>query len=196
MSDQTPPLAPPGAGLPPLELWLDRLGFRLLRTLLGRERIRRWLMAETRQVLAVAGRLSEEQARQPVLIPRLTGLEDSSRHWSAGMVVQHLVIVDTGIADLLEALGQGHAFGREVRIAEVKPSPGAGLEQLPILQSTLEAYLARLAAIPRLRTGHTHAHPWFGPLDAHGWHALAALHTRIHRRQLEAVVRRVLAEAV
>jgi hypothetical protein len=30
-------------------------------------------------------------------------------------------------------------------------------------------------------------HPWFEPMDAHGWHALAAGHLRIHRVQIERI---------
>lgn len=182
-------LAPPGAGLPATELLLSRLGFRILRSTLTRNRIQDWLCAETRRVLAIAGELSSEQVKRQVLIPRLAGLEDSSRNWSAAMVVQHLVIVGTGIGDLLRALGEDKAFEREVRIADVKPTPDAAREQMGYLENALIAYLDQVAAIENLHTVHRHAHPWFGPLDAHGWHTLAALHTMIHRRQLNAIVR-------
>jgi hypothetical protein len=33
-----------------------------------------------------------------------------------------------------------------------------------------------------------HPHPWFGPMTAHDWHCLAAIHHRVHRRQLERIV--------
>ena len=33
--------------------------------------------------------------------------------------------------------------------------------------------LATIAAIPNLKTTARFAHPWFGPLDASGWHAMA-----------------------
>jgi hypothetical protein len=39
-----------------------------------------------------------------------------------------------------------------------------------------------------LRTSLRHAHPWFGELDLRGWHALAAMHTMAHRRQLQRIV--------
>jgi hypothetical protein len=40
----------------------------------------------------------------------------------------------------------------------------------------------------------THAHPWFGPLNAHGWHCLAAIHHTLHRRQLTAILRALSSE--
>ncbi|PKO34429.1 MAG: hypothetical protein CVU34_08490 [Betaproteobacteria bacterium HGW-Betaproteobacteria-7] len=182
-------LAPPGAGLPPLERWISRTGLGALRNTLNRRQIEGWLRSETRKVLAIAGELSAEQMKRKVLIPRPTGLEDSSRNWSAAMVLQHLVIVDTGIGELIAALAQNQTFGREVRIAEVKPAPDAGREQLELLENALRTYIDRMSAVANLRTAGRHAHPWFGPLDGHGWHTLTALHTMIHRRQLCAVTR-------
>lgn len=189
MANADAKLAPPGAGLPASERRVASFGFGLLRALLGRRRTEAWLRAETARVLAIVRGLTPQQATRQVLVPRPFGLEDSSRNWSPGMVVEHLVIVDDGIAGVVEALCDGRDFGREVRIADVKPSPGAGTEQWPRLEAALAGYLARIAAIADLRSARRHAHPWFGPLDAHGWHTLAALHTMIHRRQLEAVVR-------
>ncbi|THF65269.1 DinB family protein [Pseudothauera rhizosphaerae] len=188
MNDKTL-LAPPGAGLPTVELLLSRLGFRFLRSALARHRIQDWLCAETGRVLETARRLPLEQMKRQVLIPRLTGLEDNSRDWSAAMVLQHLVIVDTGIGELLGALSEDRTFGREVRIADVKPTPDAGPEQLEQLEDALKTYLERVGAVENLHTVRRHAHPWFGPLDGQGWHTLAALHTMIHRRQLDAIVR-------
>ncbi|MDX9738593.1 MAG: hypothetical protein RBT53_10645, partial [Azonexus sp.] len=105
------------------------------------------------------------------------------------MVLQHLVIVNTGIGDLLCALSEDKAFEREVRIADVKPTADAGQEQLASLEHAIMAYQEKAASIKNLYTSRRHAHPWFGPLDGHGWHTLAALHTMIHRRQLDAIVR-------
>jgi len=182
-------LAPPGAGLPPLELWASKIGFGILRNTLSRRRIEDWLRNETSWVLAISGALSPEQMKREVLIPRLTGLEDSSRNWSAAMVLQHLVIVDTGIGELIGALTQDKTFKQEVRIADVKPTPDAGREQLELLDNALQTYLDRVASVQNLRTVGRHVHPWFGPLDGHGWHALTALHTMIHRRQLGAIAK-------
>ena len=44
-----------------------------------------------------------------------------------------------------------------------------------------DALLAAAAAAPDLKTSIRLPHPWFGPLDAAGWPALAAGHMGIHR---------------
>jgi hypothetical protein len=39
-------------------------------------------------------------------------------------------------------------------------------------------------------SGATHAHPWVGPLTAHQWLNLAAVHQRVHRKQIQAIRKR------
>jgi hypothetical protein len=45
-----------------------------------------------------------------------------------------------------------------------------------------------VAATPYLRTKARFAHPWFGPLDAAGWHLMAGMHLSIHRVQIERIL--------
>jgi hypothetical protein len=181
-------LAPPGAGLPTLERLISSAFLQSLRALLSKDALSRWLRRETEKALALAASLPDSLASEPVLLPRVSGLEDSSRCWSANMVLQHLVIVATGIRQLAEALADGTAFGRELRIAEVKPEPGAGAEQHGLLRAAVDDYLRLIATQGDLRTTLRHAHLWFGELGLRGWHALAAMHTMAHRRQLQRIV--------
>ncbi|MBS1140542.1 MAG: hypothetical protein H6R13_1995 [Proteobacteria bacterium] len=187
----TPNLAPPGAGLPTLERWFSSALLMALSTFLSKDALTRWLRRETEKALALAASLPETLASQQVLLPRVTGLEDSSRCWSANMVLQHLVIVDTGIRELAEALSDDTSFGRELRIAEVKPVPEAGLEQHALLRTAVDDYARLIDGLGDLRTTLRHTHPWFGQLDLRGWHALAAMHTMAHRRQMQAIVARL-----
>jgi len=186
----SPQLAPPGAGLPSLERRFSSALLQSLRTFLSKDALTRWLRRETETVLALAASLPEALACEPVLVPRVTGLEDSSRCWSANMVLQHLVIVDTGIRQIAEALSDNNAFGRAVRIAEVKPDAGAGTEQQGLLKTAVDDYARLIGGLGDLRTLQRHAHPWFGQLDLRGWHALAAMHSMAHRRQMQRIVAR------
>ncbi|NTV72036.1 MAG: DinB family protein [Azonexaceae bacterium] len=186
----TTQLAPPGAGLPWLERWFSRTLLQTLRVFLSNGALTRWLRRETETVLTLAASLPEAQASQPVLVPRVTGLEDSSRSWSANMVLQHLVIVDTGIRELAEALADDTAFARELRIAEVKPEPTAGAEQHARLRAAVDDYARLIESLGDLRSTLRHTHPWFGQLDLRGWHTLAAMHTMAHRRQMQHIVAR------
>lgn len=181
-------LAPPGAGLPTMERWTSAALLRSMRALLTKEALTRRLLRETQWIIDLSRTVPDELARKPILIERPMGLEDSSRGWSVFMVLQHLVIVDGGIRELALALPNDKPMVREVRIAEVKPTPSAGPEQRDQLRATVDDYVKVIGTVRELRTAQHHPHPWFGTLDLRGWHALAAMHTRAHRRQMQRIL--------
>lgn len=150
-------------------------------------------VGEAEAAIALVKPLSEEAAKTPVLMPRPIGIEDSSRHWSAAMVLEHLVIVNLGIAGIIRALSspRSEAELSEVRIQDVKPLESAGLEQIERLQKAVAIYSKTVTQLGDLRTRPRHPHPWLGPLDARGWHALAAVHNGLHRRQIDMIVKRM-----
>jgi hypothetical protein len=194
MADGGVRLQPPGAGLPYAELLLARAGLRLARLLLSRDRAAARFRAEGDIALRLARSLPPADAARRVLVPRLWGLEDSSRFWSVFMVLDHLTIVNDAVAAIIEHLAAGRPFPRAIGIADVKPRPGAGPGALDELDRADRAYLAATGAVGDLRTRLTYPHPWFGPLDGHGWHCLAALHQTIHRRQVERIIRKLRRE--
>lgn len=183
-------LQPPGAGLPTFELVLSRMGFWLSRLVSSRQAAEARFRKEGKHLLALVRAMDPALAAKPVLIPRLWGIEDSSRHWSALMVLEHLIIVNKAIAAIIEHLTTGKAFPREVSIAAVKPSRSQDPAVIDRFAGVVSDYVARVGACRSLRSDVRHGHPWFGPLDAHGWHCLAAIHQTIHRRQIEAIILR------
>lgn len=54
-------------------------------------------------------------------------MEDSSRYWSVFMTLDHLRIVNLGVADAIRLLGQDKVPERKADTATVKPSPEAGI---------------------------------------------------------------------
>ncbi len=55
----------------------------------------------------------------------------------------------------------------------------------------LESCADFLESVPQNTDLHTearYAHPWFGPLDIAGWHALGGMHMGLHRRQIECIL--------
>lgn len=185
----TPRLAPPGAGLPTIERLIGKAIFAM----------RRWrgsqaaFTAEFERERRVIGGLhvgrDELTLRRKVLIPRLRGLEDSSRCWSVYMTLEHLRIVNTAIAGVIGALTQGHIPPGQSNTAAVKPGDGIGPEVVAEYERSCDVLLAQVAAHPDLKSKARYAHPWFGPLDAAGWHAMAAMHLGIHRAQIERILR-------
>jgi hypothetical protein len=104
------------------------------------------------------------------------------------MVLEHLVIVNTAIASIIEHLAAGKPFGVKVSTAAVKPDPVQDAGVIERFAGCVEEYLARTGALGNLRTQVRHLHPWFGRLNGHGWHCLAAGHQTIHRRQIERIL--------
>jgi hypothetical protein len=184
-------LQPPGAGIPWLERALSRIGIWLLCQRLTREAASRWLVEEGQRMLILARALPPEQAARQVLIPRVWGIEDSSRNWSVLMTLDHLVIVNTEIASIIERLAAGETWEQRLSTADVKPRPDQDGGAVERFEECLDEYPRRVAALAGLRTRAKHRHPWFGPLNAHEWHCLAAGHQRIHRRQVECIMQRL-----
>lgn len=180
-------LQPPGAGLPALELFIARRLFSWRVRRGTRERFLQTFQEEQTAIQDLVASCPEELRGKPVLVPRLRGLEDSSRFWSVWMTLDHLRITNEVFAHVIRQLSEGWVPPRTASTAAVKPSPQAGLE-------TEAAFAASCAAVPdtagqveELRTEVRYAHPWFGPLDGFGWLALSAMHMGIHRKQLHTI---------
>lgn len=189
MISRNPPiLEAPGAGLPAPELWIARLLFALRRKLGGRESFTAGFTRERAAILELVATCDPGLRGRPVLIPRLRGMEDSSRHWSVWMTLEHLRLTNAIFGRVIASLARGEVPARKASTAEVKPRADVGEAVEPAFEASCDALLAAVAEVPDLKTAAMYAHPWFGPLDAAGWHALAAMHMAIHRRQMANII--------
>ncbi len=188
---QPPVLAPPGAGLPAPELWIGRTLFAFSRWSYNRDAATVTFLREQGLIEALIAKCHAASAGQRVLIPRLRGLEDSSRHWSVWMTLDHLRITNEAFRGVLDCLAKNITPSGAASIASVKPSPDASLEVLEEYRRSCSDVLVVIAENPNFETKVKFAHPWFGPLDAEGWHLLAGLHMSIHRKQIEAILERL-----
>ena len=185
------PLAPPGAGIPAIERLVGGT-FLKLRVLLGTPA--KFTAHFQRERTTIADRCAGRDARvlaARVLIPRLRGLEDSSRFWSVWMTLDHLRIVNDSIADVIRDLLQGRVPKGVASTAAVKPSEHVGPEVVATYDASCDRLIQLVASPSMRRTELRYAHPWFGPLDAAGWHALSAMHMGIHRGQVDRILRAV-----
>lgn len=181
-------LEPAGKGLPRIELWVARVlvGWQARRT--SRQGADRLFADERARVRRLVESVPEERASRRVLIPRLRGMEDSSRYWSVYMTLDHLRIVDDEIAGVIVSLVRGAVPARAVSTADVKPSPTADRAVMTSFERSCDVYTRTVDAIPDLNTKLTWPHPWFGPFDAARWHFLTAFHMGLHRRQIEVIL--------
>lgn len=181
-----PKLEPPGAGLGIMEGWLTRhIVFPMFCRTTSFEDATSIFEQEGRRIEDLCGLFTPEQFTQRVLVPPLPGIEDSSRFWSAAMLVEHIVIVGNSVSRVLVFLSRGQVPPFAVDIAGVKPKGIHGIGVMSDFRRLLTEYPAFVRTdLPRPSDAPRFAHPWFGELDIHQWHCLAAMHLRVHRRHL------------
>lgn len=189
-----PTLDKPGAGLPFYEWAIaNYIIFPLRFKTISPQQALQEFQTEVGKIVALTESLSEEKLAERRLIPRLLGLEDSSRYWSCAMTLRHLVIVLKGSAGILTALTHNKTDMQERGTADVKPEEE--LDQGTIRQEFIDQaeQFARMAS--RLEIDKypeaKFRHPWFGKLNARQWLLFAAPRTRIHRKQIEEILKRI-----
>lgn len=186
-----PKLDKPGAGLPePERIIAKYVLFPVQCALLNPNKAVRLLLLQARQALTMAESVDSEKRDMPVLIPRLRGLEDSSRYWSVAMTLQHMLITGEAMASMIESLCHTGASNQIVRIEDVKPDSGQNYSSVVSAYTAfLETYPQRIEALGDLeRVACRHSHPWFGGLTPYQWLCLNAFHTRIHTSQLRQII--------
>jgi hypothetical protein len=120
-------LARPGAGLPRLEgLVLRCVLFPFADAVLSWERAKALFLAEGERILGLADRVDGGLFSQPMLVPRLRGIEDSSRYWSIEMVMEHLIVTGSMMRGIIQDLLASRAPSVKVDTANLKPKGGGG----------------------------------------------------------------------
>ena len=139
-------LAPPGAGLPAFQALLLRyVLFPIYCRMTAWLRPRATFQAAGDRVTALAEPLSPEQLQQRVVVKAPLGIEDSSRYWSAEMVLEHLIEVGTLIATGIVELTQGEEVTVKADVVDVKPKGGKGEGVIEDFQAFLLGYDRTLA---------------------------------------------------
>jgi len=183
-------LAAPGAGLPFLQaLALRHVLFPAFCRKTSWDEALALFLREGETVAAAAQSLSDQALRTRVLIRAPMGIEDSSRYWSAAMVLEHLIEVGSRVATGVVELTHSRAVSVKADIADVKPKGRNGTDIVAAYRAFLADYQDKLLR----QTGHRDArgtapHPWFGDLTAQRWVCLGAIHQQIHRRQMQRII--------
>lgn len=183
-----PQLALPGAGLPSYELFIARLLFRYRRYTENHTTFNENFIKERQLIAGLIKNVRIENALKRVLIKRIPGLEDSSRYWSVCMTLDHLRIVHEQISYVIKELLENRVPKGKASTANVKPDAHVTETAFAMYEKSCDMLLNLVSNHKNLKTKKKYAHPWFGPLDAAGWHALAATHLKIHRVQIEHIL--------
>jgi len=193
---EEPKLDKPGAGLPFIEWAVAKYIIfpRLFKNTTVDQAIERYEKV-TKQIIAVTDPLDVATLSERRLIPRLQGLEDSSRYWSVAMTLQHLIIVSHSMRKVVTTLSQGKPIDRKASIADLKPAVDLDAETIrEKFQKSSQALAKDLRACdfqtPISKT-QKFDHPWFGPLNAEQWLKFAAPHQKIHANQISEILKRL-----
>ncbi len=161
-------------------LWTDKFALRMFRR-------------GTKELLHLASGEDESyDVFQSLLIPRVIGIEDSSRNWSVMMVLDHLCLTNRDILNVVKSLSDGVVPRGEIDVAMYKPSASLNYDVLDRFREINDEYDDTVARIIQsrgsLQSPARFKHPWFGQLSAHQWHCLAMVHQRIHRRHMLKII--------
>src|SRR5215831_15507645 len=160
--DLEPKLAPPGAGLPKVELFIAQRLFAWRRRTGNRELFNSRFQQERAKIERMVRDCDAKSAAQRILIQRPRGLEDSSRYWSVWMTLEHLRIVHSSIIRIIHALVEGITLKGTSSTARVKPGAQVTADVVGAYAKSCDDLLATVVAERDLKTPVRYAHPWFG----------------------------------
>jgi uncharacterized damage-inducible protein DinB len=183
-----PQLAPPGAGLPFPENLIARC-LQKWKCLTGTTAsFTAHFIHERETIQHLIANLDETTLSRPILIQRPKGLEDSSRNWSILMTLDHLRIVHHAFINVISNLSNEQIPQAKASTAAVKPDTKVTTDVIAEYETSCDSLLKTIASVKNFKTKARYPHPWFGPMDAHAWHALAGSHMTIHRTQIQRII--------
>lgn len=182
-----------GAGLSKIRVVLAKsVMFPLLNRFISWDRAWDSFDKEGKKVLSLARTLSKEQLFERVLVPKLFGLEDNSRYYSVAMVIEHLLMVGGALQVRIPILSRGKKLNKYVKIEDVKPYSEISKDIVDDFETFLMTYREKLDKnVEDIYIDNTSMHPWFGEFNPKQWSILAMVHQIVHRRQIEAILKRL-----
>ncbi len=196
MKQQTsiPKLDPPGAGIP----WPQKMILRYIVAPFVAAKTD-WSLSEerfhkiTKKILREIEGLSETDLSTKILVPPQRGLEDSSRYWSIAMVLEHLVIVGSGISYAITELSFNRIPDGKADTAAVKPlglmSAKQSLEEFEKFTDT--SYKKLISSVKDKNSKLKFKHPWFGMINAKQWFWVITIHHGLHLKQIREIKKRL-----
>lgn len=192
-----PKLAPPGAGIPwPAKIFLRLYTRPFVAAKASWEESKENFIKVNQKIFNEIQGLSSERLDQRILVPPQLGLEDSSRYWSVAMTLEHLVIVSSQVAAVIESLSAGKVPLTKADTSKVKPK---GLNEPQFWVDTFRNFC--LQSYPQIQVNDPQSkikfmHPWFGPMTAREWYWLMPVHHGIHLKQIREIKKALQRELI
>lgn len=184
-------LGKPGEGLPSWELILIRRLLIPLVRIFFTWRIGHFLFqSEVKKIARLIRKVPHTDQQRQVIIDKTFAIEDHTRQFSVNMVAEHLTIAGRGIMGIIATLSQEQPFERPVTIEGVKPFENKP-DQIGEFEAFAKEYAAFFKALPKHHSKMTSPHPWFMQFNNFDWAAFMYMHTFIHRRQIQAIIKKL-----
>ncbi|NUW27142.1 hypothetical protein HUX57_10755 [Arcobacter butzleri] len=100
------------------------------------------------------------------------------------MVLEHLEIAGNKVKDVIEAL----SLEKEIKIENVKPKQNVE-NQYESFKKFYEEYISFIKTLDKKQSKMKKKHPWFIEFNNYDWSVFMFMHTFIHRRQIEAIIK-------
>ena len=193
LEENQPHLDKPGAGLPFFQGFFVRWYVApILSRKADKEKNLRLFGMVGGRLLKEAEGVAEGKRDERVLVPRMRGIEDSSRFWSVNETLEHVIITGRAMREVIVELAAGRTPERVVRVEDFKPKGAyAGGDARPALKDFLAETEDALGSLKIEDAGPALRHPWLGPLNALQWTWLLAGHGGLHLAQLQAIKKRL-----
>jgi hypothetical protein len=191
--EKEPILEAPGAGLPLIESLVARffLGPIVSKRDSAQKNLERFEKTNLK-ILDKLKVLSQEQMHTKFLVPRLQGIEDSSRHWSATETLEHIELVGISVLGLIENLIKNQVPQGVVNVADFKPKGKyAGQDVRPAFERFTQTTLAQLKDREFSLASPKYNHPWLGPMSSLQWLWLLSSHSVIHYVQIKHILKKI-----
>lgn len=178
-------------GLPPKERFMiKRVLIPIVRILFTWDIALILLKREVRIIKKLIEKLDTNQCVKQVIISRTFAIENSSRKFSVNMVLEHLNITGALVLDIIETLSQEKEYLKRVEIEDVKPFENKK-NQIKEFLLFYETYFMYIENHNKKYSSKTKEHPWFETFNNYDWSIFMYMHTFIHRRQLEAIIKEI-----
>ena len=152
------------------------------------------LEKETQKIVLISNTLTEQDFQTRILIPRLRGMEDSSRFWSVALTIEHLCVSLSGMSNIASELAKGNRIEVDTGTANIKPKQ-ENLSTKPKMLEKFETLVKEtvdiLSVYETPSEKHKVHHPWFGNISANGWVWTIGQHQSLHRKQIQMIVERL-----
>ncbi|MGA1933046.1 hypothetical protein ACH5BF_10065 [Arcobacter sp. YIC-464] len=178
-----------GDGLPLIERAVIRYFLIPVVRLLMTWNLALFLLKRERKIIEnLTNLLSDEEKEKRVKVDRTFAIEEHSSDYSINMICEHLYITSEVIMEVIDSLSREKEYKKSITIENVKPI-GKDKDSIKIFLDFMNKYELFIKEHKKNQSTMTKAHPWFINFNNHDWSCFMFMHTFIHRRQIEEILR-------